>query len=123
MNKEKDNKEKDNKEKDNSSWKNFITLIVTLGVMTGLSLGSFTFCTWYNCNSWSSLMGLDLICNACVNTVYHLRNYQIALYGSMFTLITYKMTSLINKVLPPTDIYIFEDYSLGRNSPRRFKVK
>ena len=111
------------KEIKNSSCKNFINLIVSLGVMTGLSFGSFTFCTWYGCNSWMSFMRADLICNACVDTAYHLKNYQVALYGSMFTLITYKMTSLVNRASAPTNTYIFEDYSLGRNSPRRLRVK
>ena len=111
------------KEIKNSSCKNFINLIVTLCSMIGLSFGSFTFCTWYGCNSWMSFMRADLICNACVDTAYHLKNYQIALYGSMFTLITYKMTSLVNRASAPTNTYIFEDYSLGVNSPKRLRVK
>ena len=111
------------KETDNSACKNFINLIMTLGVMTGLSFGSFIFCNWYGCNSWMSFIRADLICNACVDTAYHLKNYQVALYGSMFTLITYKMTNLVSRASAPTITYIFEDYSLGINSPRRLRVK
>ena len=110
-------------EQDNSVCKNFINIIIILATMVGLSLGSYTFCTWYGCNSWTSVMGADLICNGCVNAAYHIKNFQIDLYGSMFSLITYKITSMVNKASSPTDTFIFEDYSLGRNSPRRLNVK
>ena len=111
------------REQDNSACKNFINLIITLVTMMGLSFGSYTFCTWYGCNSWTSFMRADLICNACVDAAYHLKNYQVALYGSMFSLITYKMTSLVNRASAPTNTFIFEDYSLGINSPRQLNVK
>ena len=110
-------------EQDNSACKNFINLIIILATMVGLSLGSYTFCTWYGCNSWTSVMGADLICNGCVNAAYHIKNFQIALYGSMFSLFTYKITSMVNKASSPTDTYIFEEYILGKNSPRRPNVK
>ena len=111
------------REQDNSACKNFINLIITLVTMVGLSFGSYTFCTWYGCNSWTSFMRADLICNACVDAAYHLKYYQVALYGSMFSLITYKMTSLVNRASAPTNTFIFEDYSLGINSPRQLNVK
>ena len=101
------------REQDNSVCKNFINLVIILATIVGLSFGSYTFCTWYGC----------------VNAAYHLNNFQIVLYGSMLSLITYnslityKMTSLMNKASSPTDTFIFEDYSLGRNSPRRLNVK
>ena len=110
-------------EQDNSVCKNFINIIIILATMVGLSLGSYTFCTWYGCNSWTSVMGADLICNGCVNAAYHIKNFQIVLYGSMFSLFTYKITSLVNKASSPTDTYIFEEYILGKNSPRRPNVK
>ena len=46
------------REQDNSACKNFINLIITLVTMVGLSFGSYTFCTWYGCNSWTSFMGM-----------------------------------------------------------------
>ena len=95
-----------------SIFKNFVNLILTFGFMIGLSFGSFTLCTWYGCNSWSSFMRAD-----------HLKNYQISLYGSTFILVSYKITSLVNRAGSPTNKYIFEDYSLGRNSPKRLKLK
>ena len=101
------------REQDNSVCKNFINLVIILATIVGLSFGSYTFCTWYGC----------------VNAAYHLNNFQIVLYGSMLSLITYnslityKMTSLVNKASSPTATFIFEDYSLGRNSPRRLNVK
>ena len=105
------------------SFKSFMNMILTLVFMIGLSFGSYQFCTWYGCNGWSSFMRSDLICNACVDTAYHLKNYQISLYGSVFTLITYKMSSFINKSAAPADKYIFEDYLLGKKSPRSLKIK
>ena len=95
------------REQDNSVCKNFINLVIILATMVGLSLGSYTFCAWYGC----------------VNAAYHIKNFQIVLYVSMFSLITYKITSMVNKASSPTDTFIFEDYSLGRNSPRRLNVK
>jgi len=74
-------------------------LILTLGLLTGISCISFT--SNYNIfivNNW----------------IYF---YQLSIYGSIFSLIAYKMT---NKVLEP-DTYIFEDYKLGKKSPRTLK--
>jgi len=92
-----------------SPFKNFINLLLTLGFMGGLSFGSFQFCNWYGCNGWSSFLRADIICNACVDTGYHLKNYQISLYGSLFTLLSYQLTSLISRAGSQTDTYIFED--------------
>ena len=66
-----------NDEKKTSAFKNFANLCLILGLMTGLSFGSYQFCSWYGCNSWTGFMGADLICNACVDTAYHLKNHQI----------------------------------------------
>ena len=104
-----------------SVFKNSMNLILTLGFLTGLSFGSYQFCNWYGCNNWLSFMRTDLICNACIDASYHLKNYQISLYGSIFTLTTYQITTLINKASAPSEKYIFEDYSLGKKSPRNLK--
>lgn len=104
-----------------------MNLILTLGFLTGLSFGSYQFCNWYGCNNWYacnnwlSFMRADLICNACTDANYHLKNYQTSIYGSIFTLITYQFTTLINKASSKSDTYIFEDYSLGKKSPRSLK--
>ena len=99
-----------------------MNLILTLGFLTGLSFGSYQFCNnWYGCNNWLSFMRADLICNACTDANYHLKNYQTSIYGIIFTLITYQFTTLINKASSKSDTYIFEDYSLGKKSPRSLK--
>ena len=69
----------------------------------------------------SNLFRTDLVCNTCVDSMYLLKNYQISLYGSAFTLITYKMTTLMNRASSPTQTYMFEDYIPGKNSPRTLK--
>ena len=97
-----------------SVFKNCMNLIFTLGLLTGLSFGSYHFCNWYGCNGWLSFMRTDLICNACTDISYHLKNYQTSIYGSMFTLITYQFTTLSNKASSQSDTYLFEDYSLAR---------
>lgn len=106
-----------------SVFKNFMNLIFTLGLLTSISFGSYQFCNWYGCNGWLSFMRTDLICNACTDASYHLKNYQTSIYGSMFTLITYQFTTLINKASSQTDTYLFEDYSLsrGEKSPKTLK--
>lgn len=106
-----------------SAFKNLINLILTLGFILLLSYFSYEFCNWYGCSSWSYLLRSDLICNACTDISYHLKNYQISIYGGMFTLVSYHLTTLINKATAPSDKYIFEDYNLGRNSPRSLKTK
>tara|TARA_B100000161_G_C33255007_1_gene283084 strand:- start:58 stop:270 length:213 start_codon:yes stop_codon:yes gene_type:complete len=70
-------------------------------------------------------MRTDLICNACTDASYHLKNYQTSIYGSMFTLVTYQFTTLINKASSQSDTFIFEGYSLarGEKSPRSLKQK
>ena len=108
---------------ENDSLKNFMNLIFTLSVMCGLSFFSYQFCNWYGCNSLWALLRADLICNACTDSSYHLKNYQISLYGSLFTLLSYQLTSLISKAGAQTDTFIFEDYHLGKKSPRSLKLK
>ena len=90
--------------------KTFINLVVTMGFMGSLSFGSFIFCNWYGCNSMSSFFRADMICNMCSDISYHLKNYQIALYGSAATLISYQMTSLVNKAAATSDKLLFENY-------------
>jgi hypothetical protein len=107
----------------NSVFKNIINLFMTTGFIGGLSFLCFQSCNWYGCNGWSSFFRADLICNACTDVSYSLKNYQISLYGSMFTLISYQLTGLINRAGTQTDTYIFEDYQLGKKSPRSLKVK
>ena len=87
-----------------------LSLIAMMGFMGCLSLGSFMFCDWYGCNSMSSFFRADLICNMCTDISFHLKNYQIALYGSAATLIAYQMTSLVNKAGTTTDKFFFENY-------------
>ena len=106
-----------------SAFKNLINLILTLGLILLLSYFSYEFCNWYGCSSWSYLLRSDLICNACTDISYHLKNYQVSIYGGMFTLVSYHLTTLINKATAPSDKYIFEDYSLGKKSPRSLKQK
>ena len=108
-----------------SAFKNLINLILTLGFILLLSYFSYEFCNWYGCSSWSYLLRSDLICNACTDISYHLKNYQVSIYGGMFTLVSYHLTTLINKATAPSDRYIFEDYSLarGEKSPRSLKQK
>lgn len=108
-----------------SAFKNLINLILTLGFILLLSYFSYEFCNWYGCSSWSYLLRSDLICNACTDISYHLKNYQISIYGGMFTLVSYHLTTLINKATAPSDKYIFEDYNLARggDSPRSLKPK
>jgi len=105
-----------------SVFKNFTNLIITLGLLTGVSFGSYQFCNWYDCNGFLAQMSGDLICNACIDIFYHLKNHQLSIYGSMFSLFTYQMTTLINKAKSSSDTYIFEDYKLGKKSPRRLKI-
>ena len=57
--------------KNDSAFKNVAYLFLTLGLMTGLSIGSYQLCNWYGCNSWSGFMRADLICNACIDVAYH----------------------------------------------------
>ena len=106
-----------------SSLKNFANLLLTLGAMTGLSYGSYQFCNWYECDGWSAFLRSDLICNACVDASYHLKNHQLSLYGGVFTLITCKLSSFISKASSPSEKYIFEEYDLGKKSPRSLKLK
>ena len=103
--------------------KNFANLLLTIGLMTGLSYGSYQFCNWYGCDGWSAILRSDLICNACVDASYHLKNHQLSLYVGVFTLITSKLSSLISKASSSSDNYIFEEYELGKKSPRSLKVK
>ena len=109
--------------KENNLFRNMINMIVTIGLITCLSFGLYHLCNWYGCNSIKSFLHLDMICNTCIDLSYHFKNYQYTLYGGTMTMISYKFNSLINWVGGPTETYIFEDYVLGKNSPRKLKVK
>ena len=66
---------------------------------------------------------LDMVCNMCIDISYHFKNYQYTLYGGTISLLSYRLHSLINWVRSPNEKYIFEDYVLGKNSPRRLNIK
>jgi len=77
-------------------------LILTLGLLTGISCISFT--SNYNIfivNSW----------------IYF---YQLSIYGSICSLVALIASKMTTKVFEP-DTYIFEDYKLGKKSPRTLK--
>ena len=78
----------------------------------------------FNLKNLIITLGL-LTCTVIIHTDNWISFYQ-SIYGSIFSLVTlvtlvtlvaYKMT---NKVLEP-DTYIFEDYKLGKKSPRTLK--
>ena len=106
-----------------SVFKNLINLMLTLGLLILLSYISYEFCNWYGCSIWSYLLRSDLICNACTDISYHLKNHQLSIYGGIFTILAYRLSKVINEAIVITDVYIFEDYDLGRNSPRSLKRK
>ena len=95
--------------KDNMT--NIKSSFLTLSLLMSLSYGSYQFCNWYECDLWSSILRGDLICNACIDASYHLKNLQMTLYGSLFTFLTYKMTSLVNKVISASDSLYSSDSS------------
>jgi|TARA_Y100000385_G_scaffold284641_1_gene343022 hypothetical protein len=92
-----------------SCMKMFVNILGTSFVIGGISFGSFEFCNWYGCNGWTTFLRSDIICNGCTDISYHLKNYQTSLYGSLFTVVSYKMTSLINRAGASSDKYMFED--------------
>ena len=108
----------------NNVFKNFVNLVTTMSFMTGLSFFSYQFCDWYGCHGWSAFLRADLICNACTDASYHLKNYQISLYGSVFTLITFKMTTLISKAGSPTDTTFFDELTTDilKEDPKKSKL-
>ena len=83
---------------------NLKTLIITLGLLTCISFTS-------NCNiipdSWTSFH----------QSIYGII-FSLVTLIALVALITYKMTT---KALEP-DTYIFEDYKLGKKSPRTLKI-
>ena len=90
--------------------KHFINLILTMSFMSGLSFFSFQFCNWYGCNSFVNMLRADLVCNTCTDVSYHLKNHQMSIYGSIFTLLSYQLSTLINKAGSQNDKYIYEEY-------------
>ena len=109
--------------KENNIFMNLVNMIITIGFITCLSFGAYYFCNWYGCNSFRSFLYLDMVCNMCIDISYHFKNYQYTLYGGTMSLLSYKLHSLINWVQSPNEKYIFEDYVLGKNSPRRLNIK
>ena len=90
--------------------KHFINLILTMSFMSGLSFFSFQFCNWYGCNSFVNMLRVDLVCNTCTDISYHLKNHQMSIYGSIFTFLSYQLSTLINKAGSQNDKYIYEEY-------------
>ena len=93
----------------NTDLKTFINMLSVFGFIGGLSLASHQFCNLYGCNSWFHFLRTDMICNMCTDISYHLKNYHISLYASGVTLVTYKMTSLVNLAASKSDkLLLFE---------------
>jgi len=80
---------------------NLKNLIITLGLLTCISFKS-------NCNiitdSWISIYGIIFSLVTLITLI------------TLITLVTYKMTTALEP-----DTYIFEDYKLGKKSPRTLK--
>ena len=87
----------------NNDLKTFINIISMFGILGGISCGSHLVCNWWGCYNWYNFMRTDMICNMCTDISYHLKNYHISLYASGVTLVTYKMTSLVNLASTKTD--------------------
>jgi len=69
----------------------------------------------FNLKNLIITLGL-LTCTVIIHTDNWISFYQVSIFCGMFTLIAYKMT----KAFEP-DTYIFEDYKLGKKSPRTLK--
>ena len=117
--------EEQEQEQEQSALKKFTYIMITTFIMSGCSFLSQIVCQWWGCYdiTFVNLFRADLICNTCTDVSYHLKNHQIAIYGSVFTLLTCQLTNLINRVESPINKYIFDDYPLGKKSPRKLKLK
>jgi len=103
----------------------FINIMITTFILGSFSYINQIFCQWWGCNniSFINILRGDLICNSCLDISYHLKNHQIAIYSGIFALLSSKLTHLIYKAESSTHKYIFEDYSLGKKSPRELNPK
>ncbi len=81
-------------------------LILTLGLLTGISCIS--------CISFTSN------CNITVDSRVYF--HHISIYGSIFSFVTLVASKMTTKAFEH-DTYIFEDYKLGKKSPRTLKNK
>jgi len=99
-------------------------IMITAFVTGGLSMIGQMACQWWGCYeiSFINIFRGDLICNSCIDMSYHLKNHQIAIYGSLFALLSAQLTKFINNSIP-IEIPTFADYSLGKNSPRKLNIK
>ena len=92
----------------NADLKTFINMFSVFGFLSGLSFASHQLCNWYGCYSWFYFLRTDMICNMCTDISYHLKNYHISLYASGITIITYKITNLVNLASTKSDKLLFE---------------
>lgn len=92
----------------NADLKTFLNMIFAFGLISGLSFGSHQFCNLYGCYSWFYFLRTDVICNMCTDISYNLKNYHMSLYASAITLVTYNMTTLVNRASTKSDKLLFE---------------
>lgn len=92
----------------NSDFKTFFNILSVFGLLSAISFSSHQFCNWYGCYSWFYSLRTDMICNVCTDISYHLKNYHMSLYASGVSLVTYKLTSLVNLASSNSDKLLFE---------------
>jgi hypothetical protein len=82
-----------------SCFRIFANVFMTTVFTGGISFSTLEFCNWWGCNTWTAIFRTDLVCNACTDVSYSLKNYQTSLYGTMFSVLSYQMTELVNKAV------------------------
>ena len=92
----------------NADIKIFINIISMTCFIGSLSFTSHQLCNWYGCYNWNYFLRTDMICNACTDVSYHLKNYHVSLYASAITIATFKMTTLVNSATTKSDKLLFE---------------
>ena len=88
--------------------KTFLNMVSAFGFISGISFLSHQLCYWHGCYSWYSFLRTDMVCNMCTDISYHLKNYNISLYASGVTLVTYKMSNFVNLAAAKSDKLLFE---------------
>tara|TARA_Y100000817_G_C16858294_1_gene544856 strand:- start:1497 stop:1766 length:270 start_codon:yes stop_codon:yes gene_type:complete len=72
-------------------------LILPFLIPCSLNIGTHFLCNYIGCDTWYSLLGYNLACNACIDAKKLLKDHQLNMYWSIGSIIVSKMDLFMGK--------------------------
>lgn len=70
-------------------------IVLPFLIPSTLNVGTHFFCEYIGCDTWYSLLGYNLACNACIDAKKILKDHQVNMYWSICSVILSKLDTVI----------------------------